>query len=69
MSFSNMRGSYGLNGEYYEPQKPKEAFIEGFTTIPLFTLVIVGYFVAAMLAGAILLGLLIGAVWVFTHMP
>jgi hypothetical protein len=68
-SFRNMTTTYGMFGEKFEAQKPKEAFIEGFLTIPLLLMGAAGIVGGIVAVGTIGIGLLFCTVWLFQNMP
>lgn len=68
-SFKNMNGFYSWDGDYQEPQKPKEAFREGFLVLPVLTLVAGSIVGSIIFVGAVGIGILLGAIWIFENMP
>jgi hypothetical protein len=68
-SFSNMRNTYGMFGEKFEAQKPKDAFIQGFLTLPILIIGALLFVGSILFIGALGLGIIAGAFWLIQTMP
>lgn len=65
-SISNTKDRYNIFGEKFKAMETKKAFIEGFLTLPIMTLIVIIPFCLAIGAGLLLLTV---CSWIFVNMP